>query len=106
MIYFIKTEFGHVKIGWSNNVERRLKEIAVSNPYKFTIIKCLDWERDQEYWIHLKFSRFKFRNKREWYNLTKEIEEFLENPQKIKFNVNLYECSREEFNKAIIDIIL
>ena len=83
MIYFIKSESGHVKIGYTrNNVERRLTELQVGNPFKLSILKTIDFPKKQEILIHQKF--YSSRCQGEWFLLNEDILEFIESPYLIK----------------------
>jgi len=102
MIYFIKAESGHVKIGYSkNNPIKRLEAIQTSKPYKLTLLKAIDGDHTQEWLIHLKFDSFRVMG--EWFLLTDAILEFIESPYKIVFSS--YEEAAailtRQFNKKI-----
>ena len=82
MIYFIKSESGHVKIGYSENgVESRLLSLQCGCPFKLILLKTVDFEREQESLIHRKFK--KFRRQGEWFELSGEITDYIDNPYKI-----------------------
>jgi len=77
-VYFIgNEELGIVKIGISNDVERRLSDIQVSFPYDLKILAVLENKTTQlEKYLHDKFEKY---NKRgEWYELSKEIKEYID----------------------------
>ncbi|HEA66894.1 hypothetical protein LCGC14_1749250 [marine sediment metagenome] len=89
MIYFIKSESGHVKIGFTNdkNINKRLSVIQCGNPYKLEILRLLEWEYDQEYEIKKHFEKHKVRG--EWFNLNQEIIDYTENPYKFNKHVKV-----------------
>jgi len=82
MIYFIKSESGHVKIGYSdNNVEGRLINLQCACPFKLTLLKTIRGGSKQEKLIHKEFKEFKFRG--EWFLLSDKILNFMDNPYRI-----------------------
>jgi len=79
MIYFIKAESGHVKIGYTeNDVEQRLSALQCGNPYNLSILAMIEGDRKQELLIHRKFKSKRCQG--EWFIFDFEIEEFVENP--------------------------
>ena len=49
MIYFIKAESGHVKIGHTeNNVKERLSGLQTGNQFKLNVLKVIDGDVEQE----------------------------------------------------------
>ena len=79
MIYFIKSESGHVKIGYTrNNVEGRLISLQVGNPFKLSILKTIDFPQSQETLIHQNFDSARCQG--EWFLLTEDILNFIESP--------------------------
>jgi len=83
MIYFIKSESGHVKIGYTENgVEQRLPTLQCGNPYKLTILRVIEGDRRQESLIHKKFSDKRCQG--EWFVLDENISTFIDNPYTIK----------------------
>jgi len=83
MIYFIKSESGHVKIGYSENgVEQRINALQCGCPFELTLLKAIDGDREQEQLLHRKFKSF--RCKGEWFSFTDEIMNFLEKPYKLE----------------------
>jgi len=79
MVYFIKSDSGHVKIGFTErHFKYRLADLQVGNPYMLSVIKELDWDRYQEMKLHNKFSRHRVIG--EWFNLHEDILSFLQNP--------------------------
>lgn len=83
MIYFIKSESGHVKIGYtSNGIESRLASLQSGCPFELTLLKTCDGSMYQEKALHRKFR--KYHDRLEWFFLTEEIEEFIKNPVLVK----------------------
>ena len=82
MIYFIESESGHVKIGYTrNNVNGRLAALQGGNPHKLFLRKTIDGNTEQEKLIHKKFKHL--RCKGEWFKLEQEITDFIKSPYTI-----------------------
>jgi len=75
------------KIGYTNNISRRLKELSTGNPGELNIIKQFEtkWDRKVETIMHKKYKYLNIKN--EWFTLTEK-------------NVNsfLYDCGKIEKN--------
>ncbi|MBU0977288.1 MAG: GIY-YIG nuclease family protein [Nanoarchaeota archaeon] len=98
MIYFIKSESGHVKIGYTdNNIESRLAALQTGNPFKLSILKLIDFPQSQEILIHQKF--YSARCQGEWFLLTEDILKFIESPYLIKPQKELNQ--KKQINKQI-----
>jgi hypothetical protein len=74
-VYFIEID-GYVKIGFSQNVIKRFRQINMVTPYEPKLLGVMDGGRDKEMELHKKFSRLHVRN--EWFLLAGEIREFIE----------------------------
>ena len=82
MIYFIESESGHVKIGYTrNNVNGRLAALQGGNPHKLFLRKTIEGDIVQENLIHKKFSHL--RCKGEWFKLERDLIDFIESPHKL-----------------------
>jgi len=77
MIYFVKSESGHIKIGYMKNGRKRMRlyELQVGCPYKLTLIKQIGGGYEKEAEIHKMFKRFRILG--EWFLETKEIYDFI-----------------------------
>lgn len=96
MIYFIKiAETNHVKIGTSKNVKKRLDTIQSASPYKLILLKTIEGGHGLEAELHKKFSHLHVRG--EWFNLTEELNNFINNNHPIEIT----EKSKEIKNKEI-----
>ena len=63
MIYFIKSESGHVKIGHTeNNVKDRLASLQTGNQFKLSLLKVIDGDLEQEKLLHNKYWVWGFSN--------------------------------------------
>ena len=56
MVYFILCNNEFVKIGYSANVEQRLKQLQTGNPYPLKLLLVLKGLKDTEKGIHEEFS--------------------------------------------------
>lgn len=83
MIYFIKSESGHVKIGYTNNgIDGRIASLQTGCPFELTLLTSIDGSIYQEKALHRRFRKYQVRL--EWFVLSGEIEEFIKNPILIK----------------------
>ena len=114
MIYFI-TDGNFTKIGVSNDVTRRLKELQTSNAKELSILKTIEGEYVLESKLHDFFSVYNVHG--EWYKLPKHVlNRFENNILKYKEDHNKlikYIDDRIELNKvvkgntpAIVDYIM
>lgn len=75
-VYFIQQgESGPYKIGWSKDVERRLGELQVANPFPLHIRAVLEGTRMLESETHARFKSASMAG--EWFENTDEIRAFL-----------------------------
>ena len=76
MVYFIKVN-NRVKIGYSNNMDKRINGLKTSNPYsnEIELLLLIDGERDIEKKLHKKFSDIRICG--EWFLYSSEIKEFI-----------------------------
>jgi hypothetical protein len=74
MIYFIETQ-GHVKIGYSNDPQRRFNNLTVGCPTKCTLIAVIEGDMADEKDIHERFKANRIRG--EWFEFTPEINAFM-----------------------------
>ena len=75
MSIYIISDGELVKIGFSSNVKRRLKQLQTGNPKTLKLIATFDYkprgritERIMERRIHYLLRQFKIRRKGEWFN--------------------------------------
>ncbi len=78
-IYFI-SDGKHVKIGCSINPKERLSALQSGNPNKLTLLKTLSEKGYSESKLHSKFEQYKTYG--EWFELSKEILDFIDNVEK------------------------
>ena len=79
MIYFIKSESGHVKIGYSyNGVSKRLSALQSTSPIKLSLVEVFDGGVQREAMLHEKFKEDRLHG--EWFKFSDEIKSFIKNP--------------------------
>lgn len=72
MIYFIQnTETKHIKIGYSDNVRRRLSDLQVTSPHELSILTICEGDIELEKELHNKFNDYYVRG--EWFNPSEEL---------------------------------
>lgn len=77
MIYFIvDTDKNEVKIGFSENPEKRLKQLSTATSSKLILVATINGTRKTESDYHRHFARYKKR--REWFELSPEIQAFID----------------------------
>ena len=77
MIYFIRSESGHVKIGYivKHDVKKRRDDLQVGCPYKLTVLKVIDGTVKLEVRLQGKFKKYHFRG--EWFVFSPELRKFI-----------------------------
>jgi len=89
MIYFVQAGInGPIKIGITNNINRRIKELEKEAPYELNILAEYPGGRKFEKRIHTMFQKFRIRG--EWFRPEEELLFWMENiiitPTKIFFD--------------------
>jgi hypothetical protein len=96
MIYFIKAGNAHCKIGTTENLARRIKEIRAGTPLKCVVLAVLEGSYSSEAALHSLFKHLRLNN--EWFRLTDELKWFTraieENPTLINIK-SIYMKSQE-----------
>lgn len=70
--YIIRAgESGHVKIGWSEDPEKRLNELQTAHHELLSIIRLISGSRDAEGWMQQRFAAQHVR--REWFIFNEEM---------------------------------
>jgi len=75
-IYFLQSGKGPIKIGWSNNIKKRLPILQVGNPEKLILLKVIQGSISGEKEIHKRFAKHKIWG--EWFRPIKELMDFIE----------------------------
>lgn len=93
-VYFIRDTLGHMKIGMSDDVRARIRELQVGNPMKLDYFYCMliegkDNARKLEKWLHKKFSHVRLQG--EWFDEAEIVEWVSKDFIKINFNGGTYE---------------
>jgi hypothetical protein len=72
MIYFIQSgQYGPIKIGYTDNLEKRLRSLQTGNHDDLRLIYSMPGERDDEKALHTKFAKHHIRG--EWFRSDGEI---------------------------------
>ncbi len=76
MIYFVQSESGPIKIGYTASVTKRLSQIKGSTVETVTLLGTMDGDRSQEKELHTRF--IKYNIKGEWFSPADDILEFIQ----------------------------
>lgn len=104
MIYFISAdEANKVKIGFTNNLKKRLKQLQTSSPFELKVLLILEGDEHKEKELHLKFKKQRVNG--EWFEKTEEISKFISeneiNNKSYEYNFsNKYSLLFEEDSKS------
>ncbi|MCP4336644.1 MAG: hypothetical protein GY679_02205 [Mycoplasma sp.] len=80
VVYFIgNQEEGNVKIGFSTDVNRRIKELQTSSPSKLKILKTFPGDISKERELHERFKEYRIKG--EWFELVGNLKCFIEELQ-------------------------
>jgi len=72
MIYIIKNEVNHCKIGYSKHPQKRIKQLNTGTSSELSIFKTFETKYDSKIEAYLKYF-FKYQNiKGEWFDLSSE----------------------------------
>lgn len=74
-VYFIRSETGAIKIGFSRNPSRRIRAMKTTSPDRLTEMVIVPGSIGAETWLHEKFARHRLHG--EWFNPDAEILEFV-----------------------------
>lgn len=105
MIYFIRSQ-EFVKIGYTDDLNVRLPQLQVGNPHNLELLLIYPGDIKVERELHSAFSKFHHSN--EWFVLSEEIEQFIENSKKVfcsKWQENLVDFSPNAQVKRLNDQI-
>ena len=72
MIYFISNGSDLVKIGYSSNPLRRLKDLQTASPNQLELLAVLPGDKTTEIEYHSKFATFKIRG--EWFKMNSKLQ--------------------------------
>lgn len=78
LVYFVQCEdeFGPVKIGISDDVQRRLADLQSCNPYPLRLLTVISGGLLMEQALHKRFG--KWRRNGEWFSYSAELRTFVE----------------------------
>lgn len=74
-IYFILSDDGYVKIGLSNDPEKRLKSLQTATAHELKIIHQIPGNQKVEHYLHTLFKKDRFRG--EWFIYSEMIKNFI-----------------------------
>lgn len=98
MLYLIKSE-NYIKIGYSENLEKRLQSYNTHNP-NYQLIDTIEGDEDLEKTIHRLCKEFKFKN--EWFHLNQFIIDVWNNLKTSNF-ISIDSFINEPTNELNID---
>ena len=75
MIYFIKSESGHVKIGYTKNVENRIESFSTAHGGMGKLLFTIPGNYELEKELHEKYKKYHYSN--EWFHIDGELEEYI-----------------------------
>ena len=78
-IYFISSQ-NQIKIGYSNNPIKRLKNMQVGNPNELVLLLFYEGSIYEEQELHTKFSEYHVRG--EWFRYSREIQNYIDEKRK------------------------
>ena len=88
-IYFIQSENDLIKIGWTENIKKRINNLQTNSPFILNMLYFFKGTIEQEGNLHKKFEKYKHHN--EWFQTNKEILTYIQNRKeedKIQFNLS------------------
>lgn len=108
MVYFIlNKENNHVKIGFSNNPDKRLGQLQTSCSHDLKLILSFYGDKDVEKYLHNKFKQFHIKN--EWFEFNEKIEDLIYylNDFSYEYFISHYCSNFKEYliNNSIIDFL-
>ncbi len=74
MVYFV-SQGNKVKIGFTNNIKQRMKNIKTSSPLSLKLLGTIDGDRNVEKELHLKFHQYRLSG--EWFLWSDEIKDYI-----------------------------
>ena len=75
MIYFIAQNNNRVKIGYSQDIKKRIKSLKTASSYPLLLLGFIEGNRDVEKYYHEKFNKFHIQL--EWFSVSREIIDFI-----------------------------
>jgi len=82
-VYFIQGAEDSIKIGRSNDPDRRLMELQTASPIELKFIKVIEGDEKLESEIHTRFGKSNIRG--EWFKPSKRLLEFIDNLESPKY---------------------
>lgn len=77
-VYIIGAEPGEmVKIGWSENISRRIRQLQTGNAARLFTLVCLDATQEHEFALHRRFSALRVDGS-EWFRMHPALKRYVE----------------------------
>lgn len=101
-IYFF-TNGENIKIGFTKNkVQNRLKQLNTGNDYQLYCLGFFKGKKEDEKFLHKKFSKFRIRNNGEWFYPDDVLIDYL---NKVNENQNVYISKNELYNNRVMALL-
>lgn len=72
-VYFIRDEYGLVKIGHARDPWRRLQALQTASGLRLAIVRVVDGGQKVEHWLHKHFADDRVRSRGEWFHFREEM---------------------------------
>lgn len=86
-VYFILNN-DKVKIGYTKNVKRRLKQLQTANGDNLILLGYIEGDKEVEHQLHQKFDTYRIRENGEWFIASEAIINFI-NENNLDKNVRI-----------------
>jgi DNA-binding XRE family transcriptional regulator len=87
MIYAIVINDEFCKIGFTNNIRQRMKQLQVANPMKMDLMFLVEGDLNEETHLHKAFNHLNIKG--EWFKLSPEIENYFKLKECLKWKYGL-----------------
>ena len=72
-VYFIRDEFGLVKIGHTRDPWRRLQALQTASGMRLAVVRVVDGGQKVEHWLHKRFADDRVRARGEWFYFREDM---------------------------------
>lgn len=88
-VYIVSAEPGEmVKIGWSENISRRIRQLQTGNAAKLSLLVCLNASQEHEFALHRRFSALRVDGS-EWFHMHPSLRRYVESREPHQVNESL-----------------
>jgi len=78
-VYFVRAESGSIKIGWSQNVERRLSQLQVGSSEPLNVVTTMPGTMNTEKSLHQRFAKHQIEGAGgEWFHPGEDLLRFID----------------------------